>query len=754
MKLTGKNDKAIVLKQIIEQSPVVVFLWKNEEGWPVELVSENIKQLLGYSAEDFLNGTINYSDLVYREDIQNVAKGVKQFSDNDFKMFKHEPYRIVAKNGRIIWVDDQTSVRKNENGDVTHYQGVISDISEKIKTVRQLGKVSEVVEHTANMVIITDIHGNIEYVNPKFTELMGYTLDEVIGKKTSILSSGLQTAEYYKELWATVQKGKVWNGEFVNKTKQGKLINEKARISPVKDENGNILNYISIKEDVTVKLEAEKALKESKEMQEIILNGMDEALYLSSTENDILYMNNAMIKKIGRNAVGQKCYHAIYSKDSVCRNCYFETLKEKGTTDIEIDKEGRKYKVSSTLLKNNSKLTVYYDITDRKENEKLKRTQKELIKSKERFKGLFTSLPNGIIHCDPVYGLNGSIVDFIFIDMNTVFEQLVGLNKDELIGKKYSETLKDMNQQFYSIVDKAIKNGDPERFEMYYRLIKKHCSINIFKTEENTFAAIFVDISDRVTAEKALEKSYTDLEISKEKAEESDRLKTLFLENMSHEIRTPMNGIIGFAELLSDSELTEDQKNKYIEVIQENSNHLLDIITDIMDIAKIEAGKVKIKEVKTNINDMLADLISLYQLPAQKKNIQLMIPKSLTDCTIYTDYTKLRQILENLVGNAIKFTDKGHIKIFCELKDEKLLFSIEDTGIGIRTEYQETIFDRFSQADNSSTRIYGGTGLGLSISQAYVHELGGNIWLKSEPEKGTTFYFTIPYKPVNQIEFI
>ncbi len=500
-----------------------------------------------------------------------------------------------------------------------------------MKTQRQLKKLSEVVKHTANMVIITDILGNIEYVNPKFTELMGYTLDEVVGQNIRILNSGIQPTEYYKELWETIQKGEVWNGEFINKTKQGKLISEKARISPVKDKNGNILSYISIKEDITEQLKADKALKESREMQEIILNGIDEALYLSSYENDILYMNDAMKKKIGIDAVGNKCYHAIYNKDSVCENCYFGTLKEKGKTVLEIEEDGRKYKISSTLLKNNSKLTVYYDITDRKENEKLKKAQKELIIS-----------------------------------------------------------------------------------------------------------------------ENALKKSYKDLKIAKGKAEESDRLKTLFLANMSHEIRTPMNGIIGFANLLSDPKLTENQKNKYVEVIQNSSNHLLNIITDIMDIAKIEARQLKTKEIRTNINDMVSDLISLYHLPAQKKSIQLSAHNQLIGSfiNVYTDYTKVRQVLENLVGNALKFTDKGYIKVGYEVKGKKLLFSVEDTGIGIRLEYQKTIFDRFSQADNSSTRIYGGTGLGLSISQAYIHELGGDIWLKSEPEKGTTFYFTIPYYPV------
>lgn len=269
----------------------------------------------------------------------------------------------------------------------------------------------------------------------------------------------------------------------------------------------------------------------------------------------------------------------------------------------------------------------------------------------------------------------------------------------------------------------------------------------------------------RQTIDKAIEtydakeekkKLIEELTIAKYKAEESDRLKSAFLSNLSHEIRTPMNGILGFSNLLNNPELTDIQRNKYVGIIQAKSQHLMNIITDIIDISKIEAGQLKVNNLMTNINNMLTDLIALYQVPAKKKNIQLIVHKSLTDheSEIYTDYTKLRQVLENLVGNALKFTDKGSIRVTYELKKEKLLFCIEDTGIGIHSDSQKIIFDSFSQVANSSTRLYGGTGLGLSISQAYVHELGGDIWLKSEPGKGTVFYFTIPYRPVTQTESI
>ena len=250
------------------------------------------------------------------------------------------------------------------------------------------------------------------------------------------------------------------------------------------------------------------------------------------------------------------------------------------------------------------------------------------------------------------------------------------------------------------------------------------------------------DVTERKKYEAELEKAI-------EKAEESDRLKSAFLANMSHEIRTPLNGILGFADMLKNRELSETKRNHFIEIIQEGGQHLLQIVNDIIDISKIEARQIRINETENNINDLLIELFAFYEPIARKNNINLYFQKNLTDsqAKVYTDFVKLKQILQNLLSNAVKFTHEGYIKFGYTLRGKFLEFFVEDTGIGIDGNLHDCIFERFRQGDNSPSREYGGTGLGLSIAKAYIQEMGGNIWLSSKPENGTTFYFTIPYKP-------
>ncbi len=235
------------------------------------------------------------------------------------------------------------------------------------------------------------------------------------------------------------------------------------------------------------------------------------------------------------------------------------------------------------------------------------------------------------------------------------------------------------------------------------------------------------------------------------RAEESDKLKSAFLANMSHEIRTPMNGIIGFSKMLNKKSLSENKREQYTEIINEMSRQLLHLIDDIIDISKIETGQVRIHRTKTNINEMLIRIFSYYKPLVSKNNMNLYMQKSLPDskADIYTDQTKLRQILDNILSNAIKFTHEGYIKYGYRLTKGFLEFYVEDTGIGIAEELQETIFERFRQAEYGESKVYGGTGLGLAICKAFVEKMGGRIGVRSQGEKGSVFYFTIPYEPVD-----
>ena len=251
------------------------------------------------------------------------------------------------------------------------------------------------------------------------------------------------------------------------------------------------------------------------------------------------------------------------------------------------------------------------------------------------------------------------------------------------------------------------------------------------------------------------ERKLNELELirAKEHAEESDRLKTSFLQNMSHEIRTPMNAIIGFSGLLEQTDITDDERTKFINIIKNSANQLLSVVTDILTISSLEKKLEKININIVSINEVLDNLYSIFKFQAREKNLTLKLNKSDSDSetAAYTDSTKLNEILTNLLMNALKFTHQGEVEFGYCIKDSFLEFYIKDTGIGIDPDSQEKIFQRFLQANQSISHKYGGTGLGLSISKGYIELFGGKIWVESELGKGSTFYFTIPFVSANNI---
>ncbi len=264
---------------------------------------------------------------------------------------------------------------------------------------------------------------------------------------------------------------------------------------------------------------------------------------------------------------------------------------------------------------------------------------------------------------------------------------------------------------------------------------------------------IFLIVRKLEKNDKEREELLKELYRAKEKAEESDRLKSAFLANMSHEIRTPMNGILGFTDLLENTNLSNEEKQKYLGIIKKSGNRLLSVINDIIDISKIESGQVDIKVSSTNINELLKEIYTFFKPEAEKKGLQFSYVFNLPDekSVIETDRDKVFAVLTNLVKNAIKYTDEGTIGFGYKKKDKTIEFFVSDTGIGVPAERQNEIFERFVQADIEDKRALQGSGLGLAIAKSYVKILGGEIRVKSGAESGSEFYFTIPhYSTVEQ----
>ena len=286
-------------------------------------------------------------------------------------------------------------------------------------------------------------------------------------------------------------------------------------------------------------------------------------------------------------------------------------------------------------------------------------------------------------------------------------------------------------------------------FEINGKIVPLEVNTRRFQMDDKPVViAVARDVSERQAYEEKL------IEV-KNKAIESERLKSAFLANMSHEIRTPMNAIVGFSELLSQDKVANKEVSVYANIIFKNSMHLLNLIDDIVDCSKIEANQVVIVNNEVNVNELISDIsvnmISILH-NASKNHIDVLVHKPLVgdDAVVLVDGTRLHQILANLVNNAIKFTFDGFIEIGYKLKGDKVLeFYVRDTGIGIAIEDYNKVFERFVQVRDEKIVHPGGTGLGLAICSNLLEKMDGHIWLESEPKKGTTFYFTIPYNRVD-----
>jgi len=487
--------------------------------------------------------------------------------------------------------------------------------------------------------------------------------------------------------------------------------------------------------DITEQKKAERALKESEEKSRSIMENSADAIFITDKQGKYIYTNKEVTRMLGFTSEEMKSKTIIdltpKNETEKYLKLFMEVLNEgKVFTEIELLKKDGSFistDLNSVLLPGGQIYGSCRDITERKNAEESLRNSLAFSDS------LLKTIPFGMDIVDE----SGKV-----LFLSDSFTRLFG---EEAIGKKCWNLYRDDKKQCNDCpLRKGITIGETEAYESHGVLGNRIFDINhtgMIYQGKKAMLEIFQDITER-------KKNEEELIEAKEKAEESDRLKTAFLHNISHEIRTPMNAIIGFSALLGDPELDAPTRINYVDMIDQGSNQLLAIIKDILDISNIEANLVKIVKNEVNINATFNSICEQFRIKADDKELSLTCEYGLEDneAFILTDSTKLIQILTNLVSNALKFTSAGEIKLEYKVLDNFLKFSVQDSGIGIPNEYQDKIFERFFQVENSLSRIYEGTGLGLAISKSYVELLGGKIWITSKPEKGTSVFFTIPFE--------
>jgi PAS domain S-box-containing protein len=583
------------------------------------LVNPSAVRMFGYNSSEEMTGrpvVEFYANQEERMKMLAELRSKKQLVD----------YIVLAKkkDGSKFWISMNVQYIYI-NGELEGSESIIRDISKRKTDEEQIQTFSSILEQSPVSIVITDVQGNIEYVNPKFEKTTGYSLEEAMGKNPRILKSDTKTNEEYQEMWNSITSGKEWHGEFLNVKKNGELYYESASISPVRDENGHIIRYIAVKEDITERKKYEEQIKtlstvvEQSPLMIIITDRSGKIEYVNAEFSRFTqYSSREIIGRIPM--IFNQKHHTAWSHSKM-----WETLQE-GKLWLS---EFKNRKKDGTIFWEN--ITAF-----------------------------------------PLTSEDGLIMNYIIIN-------------EDITDKK-------------QLLDDLVK--------------------------------------------------------SKEKAEESDRLKSAFLANMSHEIRTPMNGILGFTELLKEPNLSGAEQQFYIKIITESGHRMLNLMNNLIDISRIESHEVKIICSSFDIRKKFDHLLDFFNQEAKMKGLRLICTCDLMphESLIETDVQKLDSVLENLVKNAIKFTKEGTIEFGCEKQESHYRFFVKDSGAGIDPAHQSIIFDRFRQASESLSRPYEGAGLGLSISKAYVEILGGKIWVESEPGKGAVFYFTLPKQKVNPPE--
>ena len=517
-----------------------------------------------------------------------------------------------------------------------------------------------------------------------------------------------------------------------------------------------LISLSQIISTTTCRFLAEKSMQLSQQTMRTVLDNINASIYVANFDTyEVLFANKMVKDQMGEDVEGKLCWKALQKgMTGPCEFCPNPNLldHQKRPTGLyrwEVQNHvlGRWFECTDAAIEWVDGRLVHMeyatDITDRKVAEEALRQSEEL------YRQLTIASPDAILVCDP----KGRA---IFISPRA--KELFLINDDRTISNQrvfryvHPHDFRKALEVFHPLSDNNV-------FFLPQLLLMREDGSDFFG---EISAASVKDDKGNITSTIMVIRDITERKISemeliraKEKAEESDKLKSSFLANMSHEIRTPINGIIGFLNFLADDNLSPKRRHEYITVVNNSSIQLVKLIDDIIDVAKIEAKQLSIRPISFHLNDFMQELQVFFETYLQanhKDKIALLLDDSgfIDPCIIFVDPMRLRQILTNLIGNAIKFTEKGYIGFgYKLLPPDKLEFWVEDSGIGLAADQLEIIFERFRQVELTNSRRYGGTGLGLTISRSLVQMMGGDITVESVEGEGSIFHFTISYLPVN-----
>jgi len=734
--------------------------------------------MLGYSQDELVG--MNLSELTDPEEFTFLRKNTE---DRKKGLSGHYETRLRRRDGRIIDVLVSASPLTSKDGSYIETMAVVMDITER-KRAEEAVKESEerfrnVFESAPIGMVLTDLDGKPIMVNRSFLDMLGYSQDEFLTNKITDIIHREDQTEIRQMINRWIQ-GDVENENPHMEERylhsDGHVVWGETSVALLRDALGKPLHMIVEVQDVTEQKRVGEEIRRLKEFNEGIVQNMSEGIIVQDDKGIITFVNPATERLLGyppKALIGQG-WDKIIAPDKHAIIEEAEGLWREGKTsryEVELlSKEGRRIPVlvSGRSMFEGERcegiMAVFTDITE------FKQAEREIEKRQKYLESVLYNASDAIVTLDPKN---------LIQEWNPGAQSVFGYKREEVLGKKIDEVITNQNtvEEAKSLTEYMEKrNKLPPRETVRVRNDGKPVNVIvaaspiIINDEEQGVVAVYTDITEQKQSEAELKRAKevaedmnNELKMAIERAnilaveaEIANATKSEFLANMSHEIRTPLNGIIGMTELALDTDLTTVQQ-EYLDAVKSSAELLLTVINDILDFSKIEAGKLEIETIDFSLRDTVDDSIQTLGFRAVEKGLELVshvlpeVPDNLIG-----DPRRLSQVMINLLSNAIKFTEKGEVVLQAGIETQTdnhivLHVTVSDTGIGIPSDKQETIFKAFTQADGSTTRKYGGTGLGLAISQKLVRMLGGNIWVESPWERdgdreggpGSVFHFTV-----------
>lgn len=573
-------------------------------------------------------------------------------------------------------------------------------------------------------------------INKGFTKISGYTEEEVIGKTSLELNIWADTADRDKLVKKLLEEGYVENLETFFLMKNGSLRNGIMSASIIDLEG--IPHILSITRDITDRRYAEIALYQSENKYRELIELAVDGILLGSSDGTLISANSYILNLTGRSLdqlLGMNISE-LFSSETLKNNPLRFDLLQKGETVINersiIRPDGRLIPVEmhTKMMPDGTYQSIFHDITERKEAERA------LLESEEWFRNTFEQAGDGILYLN----YDGKI-----IAVNKSFAEMHGYTVEEIRNMQMYDLDCPEAKEFYMERMQLLKEGETLKFEVEHyhkaghRIPLEVTAKRLTIGSEDYIMSTHRDINERLKIEAAMK-------IAREKAEASDRLKTSFLNNISHEVRTPLNGILGFAEIISKTDLTFEERTEAILMVHESSSRLLETITNYMDISLLVSGEMIVKKREFSPDYVLRKIFNKFTpLASSKKNdFVLNMPAMSDKCLINSDPEFIHKILTHLLNNSIKFTENGAIRFGFTIQGNYLEFFVSDTGIGIGQDSLNRVFNSFEKEEQIKNRPSEGSGLGLSISKGLIELLGGELRVETEKGRGAKFFFSQP----------